>query len=89
MRYVVRLGETPATATALLRAIHGMSACEIWFDSLSYADADLTHVRGHRQVTDAYLASLTATRPDSVLATLDVALVRDLPERTFLVPELV
>lgn len=87
VRYVVRLGEAPSTATALLGAIHAMSACEIWFDSLSYADADLRHVRGHRQVTDAYLASLTATRPQSVLATLDIGLTRDLPDRTFLVPE--
>lgn len=87
MRFLVRLGETPATATALLRAMHGMPGCEIWFDSLSYADADLGHVRGHRQVTDAYLASLTATRPDAVLATLDVGLTRDVPDRTLLVPE--
>jgi hypothetical protein len=42
-----------------------------WPDSVSYADADLDHVRGHRQVTGAYLASLVAGRPGSSLATFD------------------
>lgn len=55
-------------------------------DSLCYADADLHHVRGHRQVTDSYLASLVGSRPDAKLATLDEGLVRPRPELTLLVP---
>lgn len=86
VRFLVRTGEAPAVATALLRAIHGLPGCEFWPDSLSYADAGLDHVRGHRQVTDAYLASVVAGRPGSTLATLDEGLVQALPELTTLVP---
>jgi uncharacterized protein len=86
VRFLVRAGETPAVATAVLRAVHAMSGCAFWSDSLSYADAGLGHVRGHRQVTDAYLASLAAGRPDSTLATLDEGLAQELPELTTLVP---
>ena len=58
VRFLVRIGETPAVATQLLRAVHDVPGCEFWPDSVSYANADLGHVRGHRQVTDAYLVAL-------------------------------
>ena len=61
---------------------------DFWPDSLSYADAGLDHVRGHRQVTDAYLTSLVAGRPGTTLATLDEGLARALPDLTTLVPPL-
>jgi uncharacterized protein len=86
VRFLVRAGETPAVATALVRAVHAMPGCAFWPDSLSYADARLDHVRGHRQVTDAYLASLAAGRPNSTLATLDEGLAQELPGLTTLVP---
>ncbi|MEJ2864939.1 TA system VapC family ribonuclease toxin [Actinomycetospora flava] len=86
VRFLVRTGEAPAVATALLRAIHALPGCDFWPDSLSYADAGVDHVRGHRQVTDAYLASLAAGRPASTLATLDEGLAQELPELTTLVP---
>ena len=86
VRFLIRAGETPSVAAALLRAVHDLPGCEFWPDSLSYADASLDHVRGHRQVMDAYLASLAADRPDSVLATLDEGLAQELPELTTLVP---
>lgn len=88
VRFLVRVGETPSVATALLRAVHAVPGCDFWPDSLSYADAGLGHVRGHRQVTDAYLASLAAGGPDSLLATLDERLTRELPDLTLLVPPL-
>lgn len=88
VRFLLRLGETSSVATAVLRAVRAVRGCDFWPDSLSYADANLSHVRGHRQVTDAYLASLTAGRPDSLLATLDQGLTQELPELTFLVPSL-
>ncbi len=88
VRFLLRLGETSSVATAVLRAVHAVPGCDFWPDSLSYADANLSHVRGHRQVTDAYLASMTASRPDSLLATLDQGLTQELPELTFLVPSL-
>lgn len=88
VRFLVRTGETPSVATALLRAIHAVPGCDFWPDSLSYADAGLGHVRGHRQVTDAYLASVVADRPGTTLATLDEGLAHGLPELTTLVPPL-
>jgi hypothetical protein len=86
IRFLVRVGESVSVATGLLRTIHSMPGCDFWPDSLPYADADLGHVRGHRQVTDAYLVSLAAGRPGSVLATLDEGLVRERPDLTLLVP---
>ena len=86
VRFLVRVGETPATALALLRGVHTRSGCEFWPDALSYARAGLDHVRGHRQVTDAYLVSLAAEHPDSLLATLDGGLVQERPDGTLLVP---
>jgi toxin-antitoxin system PIN domain toxin len=86
IRFLVRIGENVAVANEVLRAVHAMARCEFWPDSSSYVAAELGHVRGHRQVTDAYLVSLVAGRPDSALATLDEGLVRSLPDRTVLVP---
>lgn len=86
VRFLVRIGETAQAAAEVLRLMHADPRCTFWSDSLSYVEADLGHVHGHRQVTDAYLAALTGTQVDSLLATLDSALVQARPERTFLVP---
>ena len=86
VRFLVRIGEGAAVAQQVLRAVHALPACEFWPDSVSYATSDLGRVRGHRQVTDAYLVSLAAARPDAMLATLDDGLVQSQPERTLLVP---
>lgn len=85
VRYLVRVGESAATATAVLRAVHAVPACDVWPDAISYVDADLAHVRGHRQVTDAYLVSLAASRGGR-LATFDEALSRAAPGTVDLVP---
>ena len=86
VRFLVRMGEAPSVADGVLAALHAAPACEVWLDAISYVDVDLSHVRGHRQVTDAYLASLARTHGDAVLATLDQGVVADLPELTLLVP---
>jgi len=86
IRFLVRVGETVEAARAVLRLLHANPRCEFWPDKLSYADADLSHVRGHRQVTDAYLAALAATHDGALLATLDERLARDRPVHTVLVP---
>lgn len=86
VRFLIRAGETPSVATEVLRAVHALPGCEFRPDALSYVDARLAHVHGHRQVTDAYLASLAATGPGSTLATLDEGLARELPDLTTLVP---
>ena len=86
VRFLVRIGEGAAVAQQVLRAVHRVPGCEFWPDSVSYATADLGRVRGHRQVTDAYLVSLAAGRADAALATLDEGLVQSQPERTLLIP---
>jgi predicted nucleic acid-binding protein len=86
IRFLVRVGEIPSVAVELLRTIHSMPGCAFWPDSLSYVDAGPDHVRGHRQVTDAYLVSLAASHAGSVLATLDEGLVQEKPDLTLLVP---
>jgi uncharacterized protein len=82
VRFLVRIGERPAVAQAVLRAL---PRCEFWADSLSYVDADLDHVRGHRQVTDAYLVSLAA-RAGARLATFDEGLAQAAPRVALLIP---
>jgi predicted nucleic acid-binding protein len=86
VRFLVRIGESARVAQDVLRAAHALPGCEFWSDSLSYVATDLGHVRGHRQVTDAYLVSVAAGRADSALATLDEGLAQALPDRTVLVP---
>lgn len=86
LRYMVRVGVPVTTVQSLLRTLHDDSRIEIWPENVSYADIDLTHVVGHRQVTDAYLAAL-ATHHGGRLATLDRALCEALPESTLLIPE--
>lgn len=86
VRFLVRVGEGAVVAQQVLRAVHALPGCEFWPDAVSYAAADLGRVRGHRQVTDAYLVSLAAGRADATLATLDEGLAQSHPERTLLVP---
>jgi toxin-antitoxin system PIN domain toxin len=85
VRYLIRVGESPATASQLLSALKQSPRVEFWPDSISYADAALEHVTGHRQVTDAYLASLAASH-QSRLATLDGALAAALERTVDLIP---
>lgn len=85
VRFLVRLGESAITAAEVIQRIRNLPACEFWPDSISYADIDLGHVVGHRQVSDAYLVSL-ARRQAAALATLDEGLASLLPDHTFLLP---
>jgi uncharacterized protein len=85
VRFLLRLGQTQQVASSLLDSLYASGRFDFWPDEISYREADLLHVRGHRQVTDAYLAALAA-RHGAVLATFDEALVRTLPNRTQLIP---
>ncbi len=86
VRFFVRVGESTHVAAEALRAMHDMPRCTFWPATLSYADATLGHVRGHRQVTDAYLVALAAAQADARLATFDLGLARELPEATVVIP---
>jgi hypothetical protein len=85
VRYLIRVGETAATASQLLTALRQSPRVDFWPDSISYTDAALEHVTGHRQVTDAYLASLAASH-QARLATLDKALAAELGRAADLIP---
>lgn len=86
LRFAVRLGASMAEARETLRLVRDRAGYEFWPDSMSYVDVDLHHVRGHRQIADAYLASLAGSRPDCKLATLDEGLAQAHPNHTLLVP---
>lgn len=86
VRYLVRVGVSVATIQPLLRALHDDPRLECWTDDLSYAEVDLTHVTGHRQVTDGYLVAL-ALAHGGRLATLDRGLADALPDGAFLIPD--
>ncbi|WP_343573598.1 TA system VapC family ribonuclease toxin [Mycobacterium sp.] len=85
VRFLVRIGESAHAAIEVLRAVDAIRRCDFWADSLSYADAELSHVHGHQQVTDAYLASLASSR-GGLLATLDETLEQARPATVSLVP---
>lgn len=84
VRFLVRAGESYATAVAALSGFYDSPRCAFWPDSISYTDVDLRHVVGHRQVTDAYLAALAVSR-GCLLATFDQALAEVLPNETELI----
>lgn len=78
IRFLVRIGESSATAQQVVRALGEHQLAIFIADDLSYAQVGLRHVRGHRQVTDAYLGAL-AQHHHCVLATLDEGLAQEFP----------
>ena len=82
-RYAVRIGHRAAQVKRTLRRIHEIPRWRFWPDDLPYADCDLATVlatvRGHRQVTDSYLASL-ARHHGGRLTTFDRALAGRFPD---------
>ncbi|MPZ65393.1 MAG: PIN domain-containing protein [Pseudonocardiaceae bacterium] len=70
LRMLIRGSSPPGQAMDLLAAATADARHEFWPDDLSYLDANLEGILGHRQVTDVYLAAL-ARRHDSWLATFD------------------
>lgn len=86
LRFVVRLGGTIRDGRRALGEIARRPGYEFWPDGISYREVRLEHVIGHRQVTDAYLASLAAARPGSLLATFDEPLAGAFPDCVQLVP---
>lgn len=85
VRFLLRMGESTATASAMVAGFLAHPRCHFWPDDLSYTDVDLSGVTGHRQVTDAYLAGLAAAH-GGLVATFDTALARSRPASTLLIP---
>lgn len=75
LRLAMRLGgHDIAQALALLQAVTGHARHHFWPDAMPYAQVQWQGVMGHRQVTDAYLASL-ARHHRGKLASFDRGLV--------------
>lgn len=70
VRFLVMAGASGDESRRVVRQVSDHDRHHFWSDSLPYGDVDLAGVVGHRQVTDAYLASL-ARRRGGRLATLD------------------
>lgn len=85
VRFLLRLGESAITTTALLERIRAHPRGRFWPDDISYRDVDLTDVNGHRQVNDAYLAGLAAAHGGK-LATFDLSLSTLRPATTLAIP---
>jgi toxin-antitoxin system PIN domain toxin len=85
VRFLVRTGQSAATARDVVRAVESANRHEFWPDSVSFARVEIGGVVGHRQVTDAYLAQLARTRKGQ-LATLDSGLAHLHSDVAVLVP---
>lgn len=70
VRFLVRERTPMPNITQVLAALHGASWHEFWPDDVPYGGDMLAGVIGHRQVTDAYLVALAASR-QAPLVTLD------------------
>lgn len=85
VRFLLRAGQSPAAAQDVVNAVESATRHEFWPDSVSFAEADLDGVVGHRQVTDAYLAQLARSRKEQ-LATLDSGLAHLHSDVAVLIP---
>jgi uncharacterized protein len=79
VRAWVREQQSATVVQSVLTSLAAHPKVMFWSDDLSYEHADLSAVRGHRQVTDAYLAGLAASR-QARLATFDKALAATYPK---------
>lgn len=70
MRLLVQRGQVATDGKAVLEQFYRSDRHRFVADSLSYSEADVSSVIGHRQMTDAYLAAL-ARSLDLSLVTFD------------------
>lgn len=70
IRYGLRVGSTPDDVLGVLSVVSGHELHELWSDDIGFDAGVLAGVRGHRQVTDAYLAALAESK-GGVLVTFD------------------
>lgn len=80
VRYLYRVSHGDVEVVrATLEGLWRFQGCEFWPDNLSYLGIDCSRVRGHKQVTDAYLIAL-ASAHGGRLATFDQGLTVVHPE---------
>jgi toxin-antitoxin system PIN domain toxin len=75
LRFLMRWSARPVIteAKSILKAVCAFPNHHFWADDLDYAHLPEKGVRGHRQITDAYLATL-ANAHNGLLATMDEGL---------------
>ena len=70
LRFLLRLGESPATALAVLAGVRSHPGCEFWADAVSHSDLAASELGGADQFGQAYLAAVAASHAGQV-ATLE------------------
>lgn len=85
LRLLIREGLATIDAQRVLGMLTDHARHRFWPDDIAYQAVDLSHVVGHGQVTDAYLAALTRHR-QAALATFDRGLARAASDIVTLVP---
>ncbi|MDR1635267.1 MAG: PIN domain-containing protein [Bifidobacteriaceae bacterium] len=78
-RTVIRLGGDWGSVVAILEALAQTEGYSFWPDSMPCQSVGGAGIRGHRQVTDAYLTAL-ARAGGAKLATFDAALAAAHPD---------
>lgn len=85
LRFLLRLGESPDTALAVLAGIRQHRHCRSWAADASFVDLPAAQLGGADQLSEGYLAALALAHGDR-LATFDATLAERLPEATLLIP---
>lgn len=70
LRFLLRLGESPDTALAVLNAIRQHPKCQFWSDELSHSDLAAEQLGAADDLSRAYLSRL-ATKHRGSFATID------------------
>ncbi len=70
VRYSIRAGYSPDQALTLMQGLSQDPNHQFWSDDIDFDAGVLAGVRGHRQVTDAYLVALAKAK-GGVLVTFD------------------
>ena len=84
VRFLIREGVACATAAEVIEQLTSQSWHHFVPDDIPYRSTLLSMVVGHRQVTDAYLASL-AQRHEATVATFDKGMASIYPNNVTLV----
>lgn len=75
LRFLLRLGESPDTALAVLTAIRQHPKCHFWADDLSHSDLAANQLGTADELSQVYLAALAAAHRGT-LATIESILSR-------------